>query len=177
MVNKTDISSYSYVVETVFNNRWMIIVPIVLLIITGLLFWLQMDNKIIAQNDTAIIVAKNSHSGVPDNHLPVDRSVVNPFEQSKTMLQQQDARQFYKTLHRELLLLLAIKLNLGNDNCSKINIKKELGKSGILYDETLMIQQLLNEIELQLYTPFADEMHQQVLYDRAMQIAERLQKH
>ena len=177
MVNKTDISSYSYVVETVFNNRWMIIVPIALLIITGLLFWLQMDNKKIAQNGTAIIVAKNGHSGVPDNHLPVDRSVVNPFEQSKTMLQQQDARQFYKTLHRELLLLLAIKLNLGNDNCSKINIEKELGKSGILLDETLIIQQLLNEIELQLYTPFADEMHQQVLYDRAMQIAERLQKH
>ena len=177
MANEAVFNRYKYIVEAVFNNRWMIIVPIVLLIITGLLFWLQMDKKKIAQNGTAIFPEKNGFSVVPNNHLSVDFSVVNPFEQSKAMLQQQDARQFYKTLHKELLLLLANKLNLGNDNYSKKNIEKELGKSGILLDETPAIQQLLNEIELQLYTPFADEIHQQVLYDQAMHIAERLQKY
>jgi hypothetical protein len=162
--------------ETILTNRWMIIVPIALLIITGLIFWLKLDNKKSAQNTTESTASTTVNSSLHDNQLPLKQLILNPFEQSEAMLLHQDARQFYKTLNKELLQLLAVKLKINKDILGKPQIEEALDKTGISLGETLTIKQLLNDIELQLYTPFADDIHQQVFYERALQIAERLKQ-
>jgi hypothetical protein len=135
-----------------------------------------MDNKKSAKNTTESTASTSVSSSLAENHLPMKHSVLNPFEQSEAMLIQQDARQFYTTLNKELLQLLAAKLNFGNGIFSKTQIVAALDIAGISLGETATIKQLLNEIELQLYTPFTDEIHLQEFYERALQIAENLKK-
>jgi hypothetical protein len=176
MINEGGSNSSNNIFEIIFTNRWMMIVLIALLIITGLLLWLKMDNKKSAKNTTESTASTSVSSSLAENHLPMKHSVLNPFEQSEAMLIQQDARQFYTTLNKELLQLLAAKLNFGNGIFSKTQIVAALDIAGISLGETATIKQLLNEIELQLYTPFTDEIHLQEFYERALQIAENLKK-
>jgi hypothetical protein len=172
--NEAHKSSNDNFFETILTNRWMIIAPIALLIIAGLLFWLKMDSKKLAQTTIGSNTTYNENSVLAEKQLPFDQPVLHPFEQSEAMLLQQDARQFYKTLLKELLQLLVVKLKLGNSDLSKTQIEEALDKTGISLGEMLTIKQLLNDIELQLYTPFADEINQQVFYERAVKIAENL---
>lgn len=174
MTNEAENCSRINFFETIFTNRWMIIIPIALLIITGLLIWLKIDNKRSAKNSIKGNTLISENSIAEDELLPVEQIAANPFEHSEKQLLHQAGKQFYKTLQQELIQLLALKLHLGKEAFSKTHIEEALDKADISLATTLTIKQLLNDIQLQLYTPFADEINQQELYERALQIAATL---
>jgi len=150
-----------------FTHRWMIVLPVALLITLGLVVWLWFDRK----NQRARLTAlKNlSKEAVEENSIPF-----NPLLQSELMLVRNEPRVFYEILHKELHVFLAQKLALPVETISKKNIAAALDKRGIPVADSLAIQQLLDDIALQLYTPTADEANMQEYFVEAMRLVKTL---
>ena len=80
------------------------------------------------------------------------------------------AKGFYEALNKELRQFLAVKLAVPVQTINKKTIGEELDKKGISVNVSLQIQQLINEVEWQLYTPFADENKMDEMYQSATNI-------
>ncbi|MBC7424275.1 MAG: protein BatD [Ferruginibacter sp.] len=151
--------------DALFGNRLFIIVPVALLIFAGLFFWIKKENKkeyanaVIAKDKEVKAIAKVQAS------LPV-----NPLAITENKLVQHDSRGFYEALNKELRQFLAIKLAVPVQTINKKTIGEELDKKGISVNISLQIQQLINEVEWQLYTPFADENKMDKMYQSATNI-------
>lgn len=152
--------------ETLFTNRWMVILPVGLIIIGGLLIWLWMDRKkqlpeksIVIDDDVA---ADNEQSQV----------VVDPLSASAKLIQDTaiPAKQFYAVLHKELRAFLSNQLQLQPETFNKKSIENMIDKSGKPISLALDICLLLNGIELHLYTPFDTEIDRNAIYEAAYKI-------
>ncbi len=154
--------------DSIFSNRWMIIVPVALLILTGLFVWLKNDRKKQSLPATAAEEEKQ------EEKITAETVLKNPLEETEKALLQNDTRQFYATLDKELHLFLAEKLKIASENISRRSIADALDKSGVSIADSFAIQKLLDEISLQLYTPFADENKMQDLYVEAVRVVTSL---
>jgi BatD DUF11 like domain len=150
---------------TMFAHRWMIILPVALLIMMGLMVWLWVDKK--RQKEKAITAA--IHSTREEEVIPV-----NPLAQTELMLVQNKPRLFYETIDKELHVFLAQKLKLPAEKISKKNIAEALDQSGTEVPVALAVQKLLDDISLQLYTPFADDSKMQDYYVEAVRLLKML---
>lgn len=153
--------------EMITTNRWMIIVPVALLIIAGLLVWLRQDDK--KQKQAAQKPAPVESTPEPVTAL-TETIPQNPLAETELVLMRGDARLFYATLSRELHQFFAGKLKLSPEHISKRAIADGLDRSGISVIDNFAIQQLLDNVSLQLYTPFADENKMQEYYVEALRL-------
>lgn len=151
---------------TMFTHRWMIIVPVALLIIIGLGVWLWLDKK--KQRERSIRAAQHPVE-VEEAIIPV-----NPLAQTELMLMRNEPRLFYETIDKELHIFLSQKLKLPAERISKKNIAEALDQSGTEVGVGLAIQKLLDDISLQLYTPFADDSNMQDYYIEAVRLLKML---
>lgn len=147
--------------DTVFANRWMIFVPLALLMIGGLLIWLRADRK-----KQAVPAPIEEKPAVMVEAAPPK----NPLAQTEIMLVRNEPRQFYEILNKELHLFLAEKLHLSPEELNKKNIAEGLDRLGASLGHRIAVQQLLDDIALQLYTPFADENKMQEYYVEAVRL-------
>lgn len=152
--------------ETIFTHRWMIVVPVALLIITGLLVWLWMDKKRQRQKQA---VKESSQQEAAAERLPL-----HPLLQSELMLLRNEPRAFYEILDKELYAFLAQKLQLPVEAISKRNIAEALDKRGFDAAGNTAMLKLLDDISLQLYTPFADETKMQAHFAEAVWLVKKL---
>jgi hypothetical protein len=153
---------------TIFTHRWMIVLPVGVLIIAGLFVWLQFDRRKQQKKIITVDTSLTDESGeVP---LPV-----NPLEQSELMLVRNEPRLFYQILDKELHIFLAQQLHLPAEAISKKSIIDAMDKKGIAVADSLAAQKLLDAISLQLYTPFADEANMQEYYVEAVRLTKVLQ--
>lgn len=152
--------------EKMFTHRWMIIVPVALLIITGLLLWLWVDKKRQARKITEVAQVSEE---APEDVIPV-----NPFLRSELMLMRNEPGLFYETLDKELHIFLAQLLKLPAETISKKTIAEALDKKGVDVADNLAIQKLLDDIALQLYTPFPEEAKMQEHYVEAIRLTKNL---
>ena len=88
--------------------------------------------------------------------------------QTEAMLVKNDARQFYEALNKELHIFLADKLQLDPEKMNKKNIGESLDRKGVSVADSIAIQQLLDDISMQLYTPFANEGRIPYFYEQAL---------
>lgn len=86
----------------------------------------------------------------------------------------QDTRGFYEALNIELLKFLADKFQIPLAAINKKRIAEQADKKGVPVNTSLQIQQLFDDIEWQLYTPFAEEDKMQDMYNRADAIVHAL---
>ena len=147
--------------ETIFTKRWFIIVPVALLIFFGLVFWLRVDGKKQQQTDAAKKITEENNE---TKQLPVE----NPLAKTEMMLLSNNAVGFYTTLNKELRIFLAAKLQLAPETMNKKNIAEGLDRSGVSVGMSMVIQDLLDEISIQLYTPLIDETRLQDCYEKAI---------
>jgi hypothetical protein len=155
--------------EEIFTHRWMIIVPVALLIIIGLLLWLRGDKKRQKEKIIAAALQQQAEKTVIEELIPA-----NPLEQSEAMLIKNDARRFYETIDKELHVFLAKKLKLPAESISKKTIADGLDRAGVGVSDSIAIQKLLDDISLQLYTPFADENKMQDCYVEAVRVINKV---
>lgn len=155
--------------EKIFTHRWMIIVPVAVLIIAGLLLWLKTDKKREKEKRIAAALQQLQAAPVVEETLPS-----NPLEQSELVLVQNDPRKFYETIGKELHLFLAARLKIPVETISKKAIADGLDRLGVNITDSLAVQQLLDDIALQLYTPFADENKMQEYYVEAVRLVKNL---
>ena len=147
--------------ETIFTKRWLIIVPVALLIFFGLVFWLRVDGKKQQQSAAAKKIAEENNE---IKQLPVE----NPLAKTEMMLLSNNAVGFYTTLNKELRIFLAAKLQLAPETMNKKNIAEGLDRLGVSVGMSMVIQDLLDEISLQLYTPLTDETRLRDCYEKAI---------
>ena len=158
--------------ETLFTNRWMIIVPVALLIITGLLIWLWLDRKKQSPK-TKIIVDDEIAAVTEQSHV-----VADPLSVSTELIQNQavPAKEFYAVLHKELSAFLSNQLQLQPETFSKKSIEDKIDKAGKPVTVAVDINMLLNEIELLLYTPYDTEISRHAIYEQAYTIVNSFKK-
>ena len=158
--------------ETLFTNRWMIILPVGLIIIGGLLIWLWMDRKK-QLPEKSIVIDDDVAAGTEQSQV-----VVDPLSASAKLIQDMaiPAKQFYAVLHKELRAFLSNQLQLQLETFNKKSIENMIDKSGKPISLALDISLLLNEIELHLYTPFDTEIDRNAIYEAAYKIVNSFKK-
>lgn len=168
--NSNEVKGNEQFFEMIFTNRWMIITPVALLIMGGLFFWLLKDKK---SASIAVPVVK-----APADEIRVTKEVqaisFSPLSSTEEKLSQPDSHGFYETLNREMRKFLADKFSIPLSTINKKSIAEEADKKGIDVNTCLQIQQLLDDIEWQLYTPYVDEDKIRDMYNRADAIVHSL---
>ncbi len=148
--------------DTMFNNRLWIVIPVALLIFAGLFFWIRRENN--AEKKKADMdMATKKKAAV----IAADESTGNPLSITEAKLVSHDGKGFYEALNTELKSFLSSHLPIPADQINKKRLPEELDKKGIPVDVALQVQQLLNEVEWQLYTPVKDESKMAEMYQSA----------
>ena len=154
-----------------FTNRWLIIFPIAIVMVIGLFLWIQHEKKKIIR--TSFI--KNEETKKREALVKTfDQILQKPFVFTEEKLVDKDTHGFYTALNGELRSFLSQKLNIPLVTINKKRIAEEADKRGIAVNTSLQIQQLLVDIEWQLYAPFSDEDKMQDMYNDAASIAHAL---
>lgn len=159
--------------DTLFHNRWLIVIPIAVLLLAGLLIWFQKDNKnkpsVNAAAKTEPVLTNETQIAIGFADIPV-----NPLAKTEEKMISHDNTGFYNVLNNEIRMLLAEKLAIPAAAINKKAIEEQADKKGIGVYTSLQIQQLLEEIEWHLYTPFAEENKVEEMYNKAKAIVHAL---
>ncbi len=155
-------NSNGHFTETVFTNRLWFIFPVALLIFAGLFFWIKSENN---KEKTKAIALKQKE--IKSVMVELAKAPVNPLIDTEAMLVQHNSKGFYEALNKELRKFLVGQLNVPVETINKKRIAEELDKKGVAVGTGLQIQQLLYDVEWQLYTPFTDENKMEEMYQAA----------
>ncbi len=169
----TNTNSKDKFLNRLFNNRWLIVIAIAFLIVCGLLFWLIKENrkdKKTRENVVAAIEQKENSDPVAEKIA----DLTNCLETSKEYLLQNNSHKFYETLNLSFKNYLSHLLLLQVEELNKKTIAEQLDKKGIAIETSLQVQQLLDEIEWQLYTPLAETTAMEQAYEKANGLIELL---
>ncbi|MGC4101373.1 BatD family protein [Ferruginibacter sp.] len=163
--------------ENIFNkfiaNRRLVISTVAVLIILGLLLWLKKDKKKEERELQEKAKAEEKIAADQEMAAAIALKNTNWLEKAYALLQG-DGPAFYNELNFALKNFLGHKLQLPVETINKKNIIEELDKSNIAVGTSVQLQQLMADIELQLYTPFAEQEKMQQLYDDTAAIIQLL---
>lgn len=152
-----------------FNNRLRVVSLVAVLIIIGLITWLKRD------------VRQEKADKAQKNNLPVSEDIIaeekpveeiiesqqNPLAEAEASLQKEDSSAFYMQLNAALKNYLSKKFGIPAAELNRKYIGEQLDARGINNETVVQLQTLLDEIEWQLYTPFASNEKMKVLYERS----------
>lgn len=160
--------------KKIFSHREWIIAVIALLIISGLYFWSRSDRKTkTGQQEKE--EDKNDTEVLQEVQLQVvAEKPQNPLYKTEECLNSTDCTQFYTLLNTELKEWLAEKFSLGLQEINAKKIIAAFDKAGIDNGIALELQQLMQEIEWQLYTPFEKNDTMNELYSRAQSVIQTI---
>ncbi len=132
-----------------------------LMIILGLLFWFNLSKKKPLENITEqktpqqpITAAEPEQS---KSHLAL----------SEEKLQQHDSKGFYEALNKEVRVFLSAYFHILPEEINKKRIAEEMDKKEIPFAITIKMQQLLEDIEWQLYSPLHTNPHLEESFSNA----------
>lgn len=168
----TNNSSKENYLTSFFNNRLRVVSLVAVLIIIGLITWLKRDTR------------QEKADNVQKNNLPVpevihlDENSVeeiiegqqNPLAEAEASLQKEDSSFFYTQLNAGLKNYLSKKFAIPAAELNRKSIGEQLDARGINNETVVQLQTLLDEIEWQLYTPFASNEKMKALYERSHDI-------
>lgn len=132
--------------------------------------WLRKNKKKVTQEIGPII---NSSTASPLNEVTTVLPS-QPFALSEEKMIQGDSTEFYNALNNEFRKFLADALQIPLETISKKTIVREADQQGIAIYTRLQIDQLIDDIEWQLYTPMASGNSMEDMHKRAINIAEAL---
>ncbi|RYF91609.1 MAG: protein BatD [Chitinophagaceae bacterium] len=154
---------------TMFNNRIWMVGAVGSLIALGILFWLRADKK-----KKQVVPQPIGLPKLPEEDVLIEETVSlisnNPLWRTEQCLRSEDCTDFYTLLNLETKNYLAIRFNLAQQDVSAKRISAAMDKAGIDNDICLQTQELLQEIEWQLYTPFERNDTMEPLYNRAQDL-------
>jgi len=100
----------------------------------------------------------------------------NPLTAAHEKMVQQNSKEFYQTLDASLKNYLAVKLNVPPTELSKKRLNEELDKCNVSLGTSLMLTSLLNEVELNLYSPPSNMLELNNVFDKASEVVSLLDK-
>ncbi|MGB5007049.1 MAG: BatD family protein [Ferruginibacter sp.] len=154
-----------------FSNRLRVVSLVAVLIIIGLIVWLKRDTK----QEKKII----AESAIPDTAVedPVEDILMaqeNPLAAAEACLHGENSTLFYTELNLGLKLYLSGKLSIPAESLNRKNITEKLDAKGISNETSVQLQELMNEIEWHLYTPYVDDEKMKEMYERAHDLIQLL---
>ena len=159
----------------VFSNRRLVVSIVAALILIGLIIWLKKDNKKTKKaKEEAIAIEKEKAALIAEPVEEIISNQKNPLEDVEVHLANNDSKQFYATLNQSFKNFLSHKLNIPQEELNKKTINERMDKKNIAIETSLQVQQLLDEIEWELYTPFSDTAKMQQVYDRTNELIQLL---
>jgi len=167
---KTDASKDS-MLNRFFRSRLRVVSAVALLIIIGLIIWLKRDRK----KETAM--KAESATGLNEilqTTLPVPE-ITDPLHQSAALLERESSPGFFAALNKELKQYLATKLAVPAEELSRKAISEQLDKNGINNSTSLQLQQLMDELEWQLYTPVSENEKKKEMFERTREMIAMLE--
>ena len=155
-------SDSGYLFSAFYSNRLWLFTLLAILIIIGIFLFIkkEKEKKIEAR---LLELDKQFHAAT----IEMEAMTFNPLVASEDKLIQKDSKGFYNALNNELRQFLATQLKVPVDTINKKSIAEELDKKGISVKLSLQVQQLLNDIEWQLYAPFTNEDKMDSMYQSA----------
>ncbi len=168
-ISSNDIKSVSWI-NKIFDNRGWIIIFIAIIIMTSLIIWVKKDkNPSINRN---AVISNNAPENEKIEHV-IETSVFNqqnPLIKAAACLEMNDCNSFYSILNAELKNYLSQKFSIKPAEIDTKSIAAVMDNKNISNNIVLQLQQLMQEIEWQLYTPFEKNGKMNELYDRAQDI-------
>jgi len=155
------------------NRRW-VISTVAVLILSGLIFWLKRDTQKEKKLSNSKIAAEAIKTAEQKNTAVIELEQKEWLEKAATLLYSGNSTAFYNELNYALKTYLSKKLNLAAETINKKSIAEQLDKKNITVNTAIQLQQVMNDIELQLYTPFAEKEKMQELYDNTADIIQML---
>lgn len=156
-----------------FSNRRWVVSSIAIVILCGLIFWLKRDKKKEAAKIAIAAKAAEEKAAEQQFIAAVAAEEKNYLERAAELLAG-DSTAFYNELNHGLKSYLSKKLNLPIETINKRSITEQLDKKNISINTSIQLQQVMNGIELQLYTPFAETDKMQELYNSTAAIIQLL---
>lgn len=156
-----------------FNNRLRVVSLFAVLIIIGLIVWLKRDKRKELHDNAALPLAIEKNA----DEKPVDEIIEgqqNPLALAELSLQQGDSRSFYTQLNLGLKNYLSKKFAISAEELSRKNIAAHLDAKGISINTSVQLQELIDDIEWHLYTPFADNEKMKNMYERAHELVQMM---
>jgi hypothetical protein len=162
-VNQQPVTNNSSDFLSTLSFYQLILITIIgLLIVTGFFFWVRKENRKQPENLTPI--GNTQQNTVIEKEIPQSK---NYLALSEEKLSQDDSKGFYQALNSELRKFLSLYLQLTPEEINKKRIAEEMDKKGVSIINTLRLQELMDDIEWQLYTPFAEHYKMQNTYEKA----------
>ena len=149
--------------DGLFINRWWILGTLTLLSI--LIIWIRKNKKKISTTQVP------SDFAAPELTATSHSSPINPFSLSEEKMIGRDSKGFYEALNNDFRNFLATALQIPLATITKKIIETKADEQGIALYTRMQIQQLLDDIEWQLYTPLASVDSMEDMYQRAAAIA------
>ena len=149
-----------------FSNRLRVVSLFAVLIIIGLIIWLKQDTK----KEKQLTEETPVQEAVTGNDNPVEEILLaqeNPLASAEEYLQSDESKLFYAQLNLGLKNYLSKKLSIPAEVLNRKNIAEQLDAKGISNETSVQLQELMDEIEWQLYTPFVDNAKMKGMYERA----------
>jgi len=155
-------------INSIFKHRgWMAII-LGGLIIISLMVWLIRDKRKV-----------NAIKPLPLTKIPDETmhflaaaaiSQQNPLSESEACLNREECIEFYEILNREMKAFLIHKFSLNPPDIAYKKIMSAMDAAGVENTITLQVDQLLHDIEWQLYTPFERDEKMSSTYSRAQEL-------
>ncbi len=150
-----------------FSNRRWVASSIAALIALGLLLWLKKDKRKEEKKAADEAAAIAAAVAVPEPEIVVPEITTENYLEKATQHLYEDSSSFYRELNAALKNYLSAKLKMPAATLNKKIIADELDKRNVSNSTVIQLQNLMNDIELQLYTPFAEREKMQELYNAA----------
>ena len=165
--------------KQIFSHREWIVGVIALLIILGLFTWNRLEHS---ARKKQLAANKQKQQETVEVLQEVQLQTVaeqpqNPLHKTEECLNSTDCSEFYPLLNAEFKGWLSARFDL---NVQEVNAKKiisALDKAGIENGTALQVQQLMQDIEWQLYTPFERDDTMNEMYSRAQQVLQTIKGH
>ena len=153
-------------VENLLKHKGIIFLFAIGLIMAGLIFWNTKDKKIISK-ETKTVVPNPENVRITN----FDASV-NPLTKTEDCLFKNDCSNFYNILNDELKYFLSLNFNISIEELTNKRLAIVMDKAGISNSVILQTQELIKEIEWQLYTPFERNEELNIIYAKAQNLVQ-----
>ena len=154
-----------------FNHRWQIILFMAILLVTGLTIWLLKSRRKVP---VAVMVKEQVPEELSKLAANSLQNQQNPLTQTESCLTRDDCFEFYSILNNELKNYLSRKFQLGQNDINSQMLAVAMDKKGISNQTVLQLQELMADIEWQLYTPYERTEKMKELYQKAHEIVQTI---
>ena len=155
--------------SSISGNIWPGILLLVGVIISGLIFWMSKERRKVSLIEPETFVDSNTiASASPDFILQ------NPLTKTEECLAKTDCVEFYSILNGEMREFLSKRFGLVKEGMNHKNLSAAMDRAGVDIRASMHAQDLLRDIEWQLYTPFEQNEEVHRMYARAQTIVQQM---